>query len=595
MAKRRNKKSAATRGQDPVPSEQDCAAIQSLSPNPAPVPGLPTAATLAAPLHPIFNSPSRDLKPSQPQLAEIPADDFEWRRRVPVLPYQYRWIKDDSQLKVAVWSRQSGKSFAAALRAVLKCMERRTQYIIISKGERQSRLFMEKVKSFCQTFKEFRILREFSLTEESDETTMEVYFPHNQSRIIGLPANPDTARGYSGNIVLDEFAFHGDAHKIYAACFPIITRGFSIEVISTPNGTAGKFFEIAKAAGLVAQVSSPATVAALDERRATADRPPLQITAGGDTRATTDDGQMTKDVLWSGHKIDIYEAVRQGLPAKIDLLRAGCDDEEMWLQEYECRFLSDAQNYIPMEMISSCVHEEATTEWTVNSGLWTASGSGHCALSTDHCELYLGIDIGRKRDLTIAWLFEKSGGVLWSRHLLAMKGISFDEQERSICRLIEIGNSKLETRDAGGRVSNFEFRVSGHAAVRRCCVDQSGLGMMLAEHLVQKYGSIVEPVQFTAAFKERITPMVKKAFEDRTVRIPDNREVRGDINAVKRFVTPAGNVRFDAEHTERGHADRFWALALVVNAAQEAPATNFSEQAFLGGAPVLGGLREMVL
>ena len=66
-----------------------------------------------------------------------------------------------------------------------------------------------------------------------------------------LPANPDTARGYTGNIVLDEFAFHGDAHKIYAACFPIITRGYSIEVISTPNGTAGKFYEIAKAAGLV--------------------------------------------------------------------------------------------------------------------------------------------------------------------------------------------------------------------------------------------------------------------------------------------------------------------------------------------------------
>ena len=79
---------------------------------------------------------------------------------------------------------------------------------------------------------------------------MEVFFPHNGSRIIGLPANPDTARGYSGNIVLDEFAFHGDAHKIYAACFPIITRGYSIEVISTPNGTAGKFYEIAKQAGL---------------------------------------------------------------------------------------------------------------------------------------------------------------------------------------------------------------------------------------------------------------------------------------------------------------------------------------------------------
>ena len=48
-------------------------------------------------------------------------------------------------------------------------------------------------------------------------------------------------------------------------------------------------------------------------------------------------------------------------------------------------------------------------------------------------ELYLGVDIGRKRDLTIAWLFEKVGEVLWSRVLLTMKGISFDEQEKAIC------------------------------------------------------------------------------------------------------------------------------------------------------------------
>ncbi len=170
---------------------------------------------------------------------------------IPVLPYQERWIKDDSQLKVAAWSRQSGKSFAAALRATLKCLERRTQYIILSKGERQSRLFMEKVKDFCLVFKELKALPEFAEIPETEEKAMEVYFPHNRSRIIGLPANPDTARGYTGHIVLDEFAFHGDAHKIYAACFPIITRGYSIEIISTPNGTAGKFYEIAKQAGLV--------------------------------------------------------------------------------------------------------------------------------------------------------------------------------------------------------------------------------------------------------------------------------------------------------------------------------------------------------
>src|SRR5271157_3758276 len=277
---------------------------------------------------------------------------------LPVLPYQDRWILDDSQLKVAVWSRQSGKSFAAALRAVLKCMRSRTQYIILSKGERQSRMFMEKVKDFCVFFKKLKALPDFAELE-TDDKTMEVYFPKNRSRIIGLPANPDTARGYSGNIVLDEFAFHGDAHRIYAACFPIITRGYSIEVISTPNGTAGKFYEIAKQAGLVGRDTGHGTRDTGLETRDSG------FGAGENSRTQN---QAPRTPLWSGHRVDIYDAVNQGLPANIDLLRSGCDHEQTWLQEYGCQFLSDAQNYIPVELISTCVHEEATTELPIADG-----------------------------------------------------------------------------------------------------------------------------------------------------------------------------------------------------------------------------------
>ena len=118
--------------------------------------------------------------------------------------------------------------------------------------------------------------------------------------------------------------------------------------------------------------------------------------------------------------------------------------------------------------------------------------------------------------------------------------------------------------------------------------------MMLAEHLVQRYGGCVEPVTFTAQNKERMAPAVKQQFEERTVRIPDNREVRADINAVKRFVTLAGNVRFDADHTDKGHADRFWALAMVVNAASQ-PTSSFDECAALVGTPVTAGLIGAVL
>ncbi len=217
----------------------------------------------------------------------------------------------------------------------------------------------------------------------------------------------------------------------------------------------------------------------------------------------------------------------------------------------------------------------------------------------------MGVDIGRKRDLTVAWLFEKVGDVLWSRVLMTLKGVSFDEQERAICRLIEGGPHPAsfvshplprgEGQGVRGASRQGLTPDTQHLtpSVRRVCVDQSGLGMMLAEHLVQKYGSVVEPVQFTAPVKERLAPMVKQAFENRTVRIPDNRDVRADINSVKRYVTPAGNVRFDAEHSDRGHADRFWALAMVVNAASE-PEPHFEDVAGLVGSPVMAGMMQAV-
>ena len=385
------------------------------------------------------------MQPASSDLSTSPAKEppVDWTGAIPVLPYQWRWIHDDSQLKIAVWSRQSGKSFAAALRAVGKCLEKRTQYIILSKGERQSRVFMEKVKDFCQIFKEGNLLPEFDSMETEDKT-MEVHFPHNGSRIIGLPANADAARGYSGNIVLDEFAFHGDARKIFAACFPIITRGYSIEVISTPNGTAGKFYEIAKAAGLVGE--------GVGNRE-------LRVGKTSNSPLPTPNSQ-----LWSGHRVDIYDAVAAGLPANVDLLRAGCDDEETWLQEYGCQFLSDAQNYISVELISSCVHEEATTEWEIGNRESGVGKEPYSQLPTPNSQLFLGVDIGRKRDLTVAWLFEQVGAILWSRRMLVLKGMSFDQQEKEICALIE----GVGSRESGvGRTLQLPILYSQLTSSRR--------------------------------------------------------------------------------------------------------------------------------
>ncbi len=148
------------------------------------------------------------------------------RTALELLPYQRRWVEDNSPLKIAVKGRQTGFSFAATLRAVLKCLERRTTWVLLSKGERQSRLLMEKVHEHIQSCGIVARACESSFFEGTMIKQLEARFP-NGSVIYGLPANPDTARGYSGHVTLDEFAFHLDADKIYAALYPrgLGTRG----------------------------------------------------------------------------------------------------------------------------------------------------------------------------------------------------------------------------------------------------------------------------------------------------------------------------------------------------------------------------------
>ena len=81
---------------------------------------------------------------------------------------------------------------------------------------------MEKVQEHIQSCGIVAQACESTFFEGTLIKQLEVRFA-NGSVIYGLPANPDTARGYTGHVTLDEFAFHTDADKIYSALYPTIT------------------------------------------------------------------------------------------------------------------------------------------------------------------------------------------------------------------------------------------------------------------------------------------------------------------------------------------------------------------------------------
>lgn len=286
--------------------------------------------------------------------------------------YQRRWIANQARFKAGMFARQTGKTFGTTFEVAqdgqLNDLDgKRTRWVILSRGERQAKEAMEEgVKRHAQALGS--IVKNFEQDYRTDTATyraLEVEYP-NGSRITALPANPDTARGFSANVFLDEFAFHQDSRKIWTALFPVISAGWKLRVVSTPNGKGNKFYDI-----------------------------------------------MTgKDPLWYRQTCDIYQAVADGLPRNIEELRMGINDDDAWAQEYELKWLDEASAWLSYDLISSVEHDQA--------GLTENYQGGPC---------YVGVDIGARNDLFVIWVLELVGDVLWTREIIAKQRITFAEQD----------------------------------------------------------------------------------------------------------------------------------------------------------------------
>ncbi len=218
-------------------------------------------------------------------------------------------------------------------------------------------------------------------------------------------------------------------------------------------------------------------------------------------------------------------------------MRNGCADEESWRQEYLCDPADDTTAFLSCDLIASC-------EYRVDEADYGQASIAELAKTRN--PLYLGVDIGRVRDLTVFWVVEMVSGIAFTRRLDCLENTPFRRQE-------EIFNQLL-----------------GLPAMRRACIDQTGLGRQFAERAVERFGSYkVEGIHFTGPIKETLAYPVRSAFEGRLLRIPDDKRLRTDLRAIKKETTSAGHVRFRADRGKHGHSDRFWALALALHAGKK--------------------------
>jgi phage FluMu gp28-like protein len=144
------------------------------------------------------------------------------------LPYQRKWLADRSRFKIAMVARQCGKTkYMASLEVVEDVLHHeargeKARWIILSRGERQALEAMEEgIKPWCEFYDAAVEALEYDFAGSAGAyyKAHEIVFP-NGSRITALPSNPDTARGFTANVVLDEFAIHQESRKIWAALTP---------------------------------------------------------------------------------------------------------------------------------------------------------------------------------------------------------------------------------------------------------------------------------------------------------------------------------------------------------------------------------------
>ena len=67
--------------------------------------------------------------------------------------------------------------------------------------------------------------------------------------------------------------------------------------------------------------------------------------------------------------------------------------------------------------------------------------------------------------------------------------------------------------------------------------------------------------------KEAMAGRLYQTLADGVLWIPKGEhDLRDDVMSIRRTVTEAGTVRFEAPRTAKGHADRAWALMLAIQA-----------------------------
>jgi len=451
-------------------------------------------------------------------------------------PWQEMFIKDQRTFIILLKGRQEGFSFAVAAKKFIELqspdvVNHTVQFVSYNLADAIDKIRYISIiaQSIPEKYRKkiaFETKTGIEFLDKNGKTT---------SRLLSIACRPP--RGKPGDVVLDECAIYGTkkSKAIYTAALPSITRGGTITIGSTPLGKMGIFYDI-----YTSKKDYP------DYVRYTVPWWQSKVLCK-DIFAARDDG--VKDMLtedrakkW-GTKI-----LRQELAA-LDIMS--------FQQEYECVFIDSAESYISLDLIYANTpgmrenervavlgdnDEEEDIEIEVFRTADELLAGYDPKIHGDR--LFLGYDVARRRDAAVIFLIgEMPNGKKRSVAYIEMINKEFEYQRDQVRKIMR-------------RLPVFRGRI-----------DQRGIGEDTTETLQKEFTStVLEGCMFTPQEKEELAMGAKEGLEKREFLLQNDNKFHRQIHSIKRIATSGGNIRYDSERDEDGHADGFWAWALANSA-----------------------------
>jgi phage FluMu gp28-like protein len=264
--------------------------------------------------------------------------------------YQLEWLLDWERFALLNKARQIGASHTYGAAAVLWGMFGDTT-TIVSKGETESLEVLDKVGKHSIAL---GMLGSNWAAPRGRPTATKVFL-RSGGRIIALPSTSG-GRSFSGNVLLDEFAYHIHPKEVWDGAAGTVMHGYKLRGMSTPNGVGNLWHQL----------------------------------------WTDPDAHKG----YSLHEVPLEQAMADGLEVNLeDCWKMARGDPRVFDQLFHCKFLDNDSQYIPSELLTLATSDD------VNVSPKLAG------------ENYGGLDIGVERDLTALLIIRRVGSLRFPIHI----------------------------------------------------------------------------------------------------------------------------------------------------------------------------------